>query len=190
MSSHNLKMDFIKLIATLLFMAGIPFTSYSQTNWPDEIKTRIEKGIPTAEDLGTLIFNALQNNIDLAPFYSNRQVFSEMIQATGKKHEETAQAAADYWWNDFQKERETMLNQFYENLKAKNIKISEFMLDDIDAKLSDIPFTNGAVKAADLFIRFRKGDHHHLIYLNDCGMINGRWYIMTPYIFLDPDLKK
>ncbi|MBL7929710.1 MAG: hypothetical protein JNL47_09625 [Bacteroidia bacterium] len=159
------------------------------TLWAERIKDEIKRGIDSPEDLGNFIFIALQNDVDLAPFYSRREVFTDMIRATGKKNEETAQAAADYWWNDFQKERQTMLDQFYDLLKKQKIKVSEFMLDDVKTKVTDIPGTNGSVKAADIFIHIRKGNETHVIALDDCGMVNGRWYIMTPYIFLDQELR-
>ncbi len=156
-----------------------------QTSWADKIKNEIERGIDSPEELGHLIFIALQNDFHLAHFYSKRDVLSEMIAATGKKNPGTAEAAADYWWNDFQKERATLLNQFYENLKKKNIRISEYMLDEVKALVEDIPGTNGQVKSADIYLHIRKGDSRHIISLDDCGMVNNRWYIMTPYIFLD-----
>jgi hypothetical protein len=155
----------------------------------DRIKDEIKRGIGSPEDLGNFIFIALQNDVDLAPFYSRREVLSDMIKATGKKNEETAQTAADYWWNDFQKERQTLLDQFYDLLKKQKIKISEFMLDDVKTRITDIPGTNGAVKSADIFIHIRKGNEKHVIALDDCGMVNGRWYIMTPYIYLDQELR-
>lgn len=160
-----------------------------QTSWPDRIKDEIKRGIESPEDLGNFVFIALQNDVDLAPFYSKREVFTDMIKATGKKNEETAQTAADYWWNDFLKERQALLDQFYDLLKKQKIKVSEYMLDDVKTKVIDVPGTNGAVKSADIFIHIRKGNEKHVIALDDCGMVNGRWYIMTPYIFLDQELK-
>jgi predicted HTH domain antitoxin len=160
-----------------------------QISWADRIKDEIKRGIDSPEELGNLIFIALQNNVDLAPFYSRREVFSEMIKATGKKNEETAQAAADYWWNDFQKQRQLMLDQFYDLLKKEKINIAEYMLDEVKAIIQEVPGTHGAVKSADIYIHIRKGNKKHVIALDDCGMINGRWYIMTPYIFLDQELK-
>lgn len=183
------KMRFPVLVLLLFSFSVAAAQDGKQTSWADRIKDEIKRGIESPEELGNFIFIALQNDIDLAPFYSKREVFTDMIKATGKKNEETAQAAADYWWNDFQKERQVMLDQFYDLLKKQNIKISEYMLDDVKAKIMDIPGTNGTVKSADLFIHIRKGNEKHVIALDDCGMVNGRWYIMTPYIFLDQELK-
>lgn len=180
---------FLFIFALMLVCSSVSAQDGKQTSWPDRIKAEIKRGIESPEELGNLIFIALQNDFDLAPFYSRREVFSEMIKATGKKNEGTAEAAADYWWNDFQKERQSLLDQFYDLLKKQKIKVSEFMLDDVMTKVLDIPGTNGAVKSADIFIHIRRGNEKHVIALDDCGMVNGRWYIMTPYIFLDQELK-
>lgn len=180
------------IVASSLLLLTCSFIYGQQAkpdSWADRIKDEIKRGIESPEDLGNFVFISLQNDIDLAPFYSRREVFSEMIKATGKKNEGTAEAATDYWWNDFQKERQTMLDQFYDLLKKQKINVSEFMLDDVKTKVLDVPGTNGAVKSADIFIHIRKGNQKHVIALDDCGMVNGRWYIMTPYIFLDQDLK-
>jgi predicted HTH domain antitoxin len=178
-------LSYSTLLSGLLISFLLSAQDYKQTSWVDKIKEEINRGIDSPEELGHLIFIALQNDVDLAPFYSRREVLSEMIAATGKKNPGTAEAAADYWWNDFQKERATLLDQFYETLKKKNIRMSEYMLDEVKAIVEDIPGTNGRVKSADIYLYIRKGNSRHVISLDDCGMINNRWYIMTPYIFLD-----
>ncbi len=137
-------------------------------------------GFESPGQLGLLFFRELQTTRNLDRFFSSIEVFRYMIVHADMKHGQTALKAAEYYWREFEADRDRYCRQLLDNLDRLGFHMSDATVSDILHQAERV--NDSDVMASDIEIIFDYEGDRYSILLDDCGKVRGKWFLMTPYV--------
>jgi len=137
-------------------------------------------GYDSPRQLGNAFFEELQGGRDLNKFFSTMQVYNYMIVQSDMGKAQTALAATEHYWKEFEAQREQYCRQLFDNIDSRHMDMSAAMLEDVRYEVQRVNDTG--TMASDIEILFRYGADTYSILLDDCGQVKGKWFLMTPFI--------
>ena len=130
--------------------------------------------------LGNAFFTELQQGRNLVRFFSTIQVFNYMITLSDMRHEKTMMAATDFYWKEFEAQRDLYCQQLLDNLDSRNINMQEATLDDVKYDIQRVNDTGVLASDIELIISYK--ETRYSVLLDDCGQVKGKWFLMTPFV--------